>query len=149
MLPDFCNTQAGHNSSSPRNEYFWVHYTGLEMVGDTYLLNTTLCWVWIYFLMLVSINGPNLRVFWRFEPNTSSFTPCPVCPAGENVNSPTCDRQTSLMKMLWPTGPLLGRTRYIRQNTVYQYIETSCKSFDMVLHINYHCITDIWYLHIL
>ena len=42
MLSDFCNKQAGDNLSSPRND---DNCNGVEMVGDTYSLNMTLCWV--------------------------------------------------------------------------------------------------------
>ena len=71
MLLDFNNTQAGNNSSRPRNEILgfncirvkkflvqevyllhketWkLRFLGGEMAGDMYSLNATLCWVSIF-----------------------------------------------------------------------------------------------------
>ena len=45
MLQDFHNTLAGNNTSRPRNEYLGFNCNSVEMAGDTYSLNTTLCWV--------------------------------------------------------------------------------------------------------
>ena len=48
MLQDFQNTQAGNNSivGPEINIFCYSNYcNGVEMVGDTNLLNTTLCWV--------------------------------------------------------------------------------------------------------
>ena len=61
ILQDFHNTQAKLNSGGPRNEYLGYNYNVVEMAGDKYLLNMTLCWVinvvhgYLYHIIVVSL----------------------------------------------------------------------------------------------
>ena len=56
MLQYFHNTHVVNNSGRPTNQNFGYNGNGVEMAGDTYLLNTTLCWV--FNVRVLSKTGP-------------------------------------------------------------------------------------------